>query len=67
MELMATVQIPKTTKTPTEDPQFPAAADRVRAAVRDLQDKGIIDSEGKRVRQDLPPDMQEDAGRDFGG
>ena len=67
MELMATVETSGTTKTPTEDPRYPAAVDRVRAAVRDLQDKGIIDCQGKRVRQDLPPDMQEDAGRDFGG
>jgi hypothetical protein len=64
---MAKVEIPKTIQTPTEDPQYPAAVDRVKAAVRDLQNKGIIDNEGKRVRQDLPPDMQENAGRDFGG
>jgi len=64
---MAAVEIPKAIQTPTEDPQYPAAVDRVKAAVRDLQNKGIIDSEGKRVRQDLPPDMQENAGRDFGG
>jgi hypothetical protein len=67
MELMATVESPRTTNTPTEDPEYPAAVDRVKAAVLDLQNKGIIDSQGKRVRQDLPPDMQEDAGRDFGG
>ena len=64
---MATVQIPKTNQTPTEDPHYPAAVDRVKAAVRELQEKGIIDPQGRRVRKELPPDMQEDADRDFGG
>jgi hypothetical protein len=33
--------------------------ERVKAAVRELQDKGIIDGQGRPVRQDLPADMQE--------
>ena len=64
---MATIQIPKANQTPTEDPHYPAAVQRVKAAVVNLQEKGIIDAQGARVRQDLPPDMQEDADRDFGG
>jgi hypothetical protein len=64
---VATVEIPKTNQTPTKDPQYPAAVERVKAAVRELQEKGIIDAQGRRVRRDLPPDMQEDADRDFGG
>jgi hypothetical protein len=67
MELMSIAETPRTTQTPTEDPQYPAAVERVTAAVRHLQEKGIIDGQGRRIRQDLPPDMQEDADRDFGG
>jgi hypothetical protein len=64
---VATVQVPKANQTPTEDPHYPAAVERVKAAVRELQKKGIIDPQGRRVRKELPPDMQEDADRDFGG
>jgi hypothetical protein len=67
IEMMATVEISNTNQTPTEDPHYPAAVERVKAAVRELQAKGIIDGQGKRVRQDLPADMQENADRDFGG
>ena len=67
MKEMATVETPKANQTPTEDPYYPAAVERVKAAAHELQDKGIIDNQGRRVRQDLPPDMQEDADRDFGG
>jgi hypothetical protein len=35
--------------------------------VRRLQEAGIIDAEGRRIRKDLPPDMQEGQDRDFGG
>jgi hypothetical protein len=67
MKVVATVEIPKANQTPTQDPHYPAAVERVKAAVRELQENGIIDAQGRRVRQDLPPDMQEGAGRDFGG
>lgn len=67
IEVMATTEVPKANQTPTEDPHYPAAVERVKAAVRELQEKGIIDAQGRRIRQDLPPDMQEDADRDFGG
>ena len=67
IKVVATVQTPKANQTPTEDPHYPAAVERVKAAVRELQEKGIIDAQGRRVRQNLPPDMQEDADRDFGG
>jgi hypothetical protein len=67
IKLMATVQIPKTNQTPAADPHYPAAVKRVKAAVRQLQKKGIIDAQGRRIRQGLPPDMQEGADRDFGG
>jgi len=49
------------------DPHFEAAAARVKLATRDLMDRGIIDSDGHRIRQDVPPDMRERSERDFGG
>jgi hypothetical protein len=45
IETMAIVEIPETLPTPTEDPVYPAAVERVKAAVRELQDKGIIDGQ----------------------
>jgi hypothetical protein len=64
---VATIEIPKINQAPTDDPYFPAAVERVKTAVRELQDKGIIDQQGQRIRRDLPPDMREDADRDVGG
>jgi hypothetical protein len=52
---------------PTKDPHHATAVQRGRAAVRKLQDQGIIDSQGRRIRKDLPSDMQEGQDRDFGG
>ncbi len=40
---------------------------RVRSNIAELQAKGTIDSEGKLLNVDLPPDMQEGSDRDFGG
>jgi len=67
MKPVATGQVPKANQTPTEDPHYSSAVKRVKTAVRELQEKGIIDPQGRRVRKELPPDMQEDADRDFGG
>lgn len=52
---------------PTSDPHHAAAVERGRAAVRKLQEQGIINKNGRRVRNDLPADMQEGMDRDFGG
>ncbi|HEU0142390.1 MAG TPA: hypothetical protein VFQ79_21895 [Bryobacteraceae bacterium] len=52
---------------PKEDPHYPAAVKRAREAARRLQEAGIIDAAGRRIRKDLPPDMQKGADRDFGG
>jgi len=41
--------------------------ERGKAAVRRLQELGIIDAQGNRIRTDLPADMQEGSDRDFGG
>lgn len=43
------------------------AAQNIRAAVRDLQERGIIDENGRRIRSDTPADMREGANTDFGG
>jgi hypothetical protein len=50
-----------------EDPFYPDAVLRAKEAARRLQEAGIIDSEGHRIREDIPPDMREDQDRDFGG
>ena len=39
--------------------------ERGKAAVRKLQEQGIVDSHGRRIRIDLPADMQEGKDRDF--
>lgn len=41
------------------------ARERVRKAVRELQEKGILDADGRRIRTDLPPDMQPDSKATF--
>ena len=65
---MKTIPLPKARKQrPTEDPHHPAAVERGKAAIRELQEQGIIDSHGRRIRNDLPADMQEGKDRDFGG
>jgi hypothetical protein len=64
---VAIVQVPKTNRALAKDPHYPAAVERVQVAVRELQEKGIIDPQGRRIRKELPPDMREDSDRDFGG
>ena len=66
LEVMATVQLPKTNERPTEDPHHAAAVERGKAAVRKLQERGIIDSQGRRIRTDLPADMKDGEDRNFG-
>ena len=43
------------------------ATARIHAAVKRLQDLGIIDEHGNRRNKELPPDMRDDCERDFGG
>ena len=63
-----TIAIPRArNQKPKEDPHYPAAVERAKEAARRLQQAGIIDAEGRRIRKDLPPDMQEGKDRDFGG
>jgi hypothetical protein len=64
---MAAIEVPKINLAPTVDPYHAAAVERGRAAVRRLQELGIIDAQGKRIRTDLPDDMREGSDRDFGG
>ena len=66
---MKTIPIPKARRPkPTKDPHHAAAVEHGKAAVRKLQEQGIIiDSQGRRIRTDLPADMQEGKDRDLGG
>lgn len=50
--MMTTVEIPKTKQTPTGDPHYSATGDRVKAAVRELQQEGGIANQGRRIRRD---------------
>ena len=54
-------------KQPKREPLLEGAAERIHAAVRELQKLGIVDENGKRIRSDVPEDMQEGSDRDFGG
>jgi hypothetical protein len=54
-------------RTPKLDPHLQAAGERTKAAARELERLGTADAAGKRIRSDLPKDMQEGADRDFGG
>jgi hypothetical protein len=68
MKIVKTITRPKIkTKEPTQDPHHAAAVQRGKAAVRKLRDQGIINDRGRRIRKDLPSDMQESRNRDFGG
>ena len=40
---------------------------RLHAQVQEAIRLGIIDEKGNLLRHDVPEDMREDAGRDFGG
>jgi hypothetical protein len=42
------------------------ADERIRKAVKELQDKGILDENGELVNKELPPDMREDSECDLG-
>jgi len=68
MKVMKTVPLPRArNQQAKQDPHYPAAVERAKEAVRRLQEAGIIDAEGRRIRTDLPADMQEGQDRDFGG
>ena len=43
------------------------AETRIKDAVSRLQKLGVIDTQGRRLNKDLPPDMREDSTTDFGG
>jgi hypothetical protein len=64
---MAALDAPEKTSKRIADPYYEAACRNVRAAFKDLVDRGIVDEQGNRIRQDLPADMQEGSDRDFGG
>jgi hypothetical protein len=63
-----TVPVPKETqKRPKGDLHYPKAVKRAKDAALRLQAAGIIDSQGRRIHQDIPADMQEGQDRDVGG
>jgi len=65
---MKAVSLPKARQQKrTSDPHHATAVERGKAAVRNLQERGIIDGQGRRIRTDVPADMQEGKDRDFGG
>ncbi len=41
------------------------ATSRAGKAITELQQEGILDAKGQRIRKDLPHDMQEDSGCDM--
>ena len=47
--------------------QTERAGKRVQAAVKKLQEQGVLDENGRRIRRDVPPDMREGSNTDFGG
>jgi hypothetical protein len=49
------------------DQMFTVGLEQVRAERDELRRRGILDSEGKLLLKELPPDMKEGADRDFGG
>jgi len=49
------------------DLYYAAAVQNATEAARRLLEAGIVDAEGRRIRKDLPPDMREGSGCDFGG
>ncbi|MGO9270839.1 MAG: hypothetical protein ACLQOO_11400 [Terriglobia bacterium] len=42
------------------------AGERIRQEIERLQERGIMDAQGLRIRKDLPPDMREDSECDLG-
>mgnify|MGYP006945458000 CR=1 FL=1 len=68
IDSLKTISIPTArNQQPTRDPHHAAAVERGKAAVRKLQEQGIIDTHRRRIRAGLPADMQEGNSRDFGG
>lgn len=61
------VRLPKENLVQSQEPLLKAARRRVRDAVTDLQKRGIVDEEGKRIRKCIPEDMRDGVDRDFGG
>ena len=41
-----------------EKQELEKAGQRIKKAAQELRDLGIVDEKGRRVKKDLPPDMQ---------
>jgi hypothetical protein len=44
--------------------QAKRGGERIRKAVKELQDLGIMDEKGRRVKKELPPDMRSESETD---
>ena len=41
-----------------EEQELDRAGERIRKAVKELEELGIVDERGRRIKKELPPDMQ---------
>ncbi len=41
-----------------EERELEKAGERIRKAVKELEELGIVDDKGRRINKELPPDMQ---------
>ena len=47
-----------------EEQELDRAGERIRKAVKELEELGIVDERGRRIKKELPPDMQPDSKTD---
>ena len=47
-----------------EERELEKAGERIRKAVKELEELGIVDDKGRRIEKELPPDMQPDSQTD---
>ncbi len=47
-----------------EEQELDRAGERIRKAVKELEELGIVDERGQRIKKELPPDMQPDSKTD---
>jgi hypothetical protein len=68
MEIVKTIPVPKARNQKAKpDPHYSASVQHAKEVALRLRRTGIIDAEGRRIRKDLPADMQEGQDRDYGG
>ena len=50
-----------------DEQMIEAGLERIRAEGDELRRKGLLDTQGNVLLEELPPDMRENSERDFGG